>query len=171
LEPTDPIAERAPLSAPSLGPSRRRSIFFSYRREDTKLMIAGLVRDLGQRKVLRRVDLFLDLNDIVPGAEWRRVLDTELQRCDVVVALIGPDWLSSRLWEADDMVRWEIATALRRGVPVLPVLADASLPRASELVPDLRDLTAREAYVFNLRTYSTSIAGLADAVTSLLGAQ
>lgn len=148
----------------------RRSVFVSYRRQDTKLMVAGLVRDLGRRKGLRQVDLFLDLTDIPPGAEWHRVLDAELRTCDVLVAVIGPDWHTPRLRETGDVVRREIATALERGVPVVPVLVEARMPVAVDLEPDLRGLTERQALDFDLSAYGASVAKLATTLVDLLAA-
>ena len=133
-------------------------------------MVPGLVCQLGKRKALRQVDLFLDLNDVPPGAEWPRVLDTELRTCDVLVAVIGPEWVTPRLREPGDVVRREIATALKRGVPVVPLLVDARMPAAADLGADLQGLTKRQAFDFDVTAYGLSVAGLAATLVDLLAA-
>jgi len=148
----------------------KRSVFVSYRRQDTKLMVAGLVRDLGRRKSLRDVDLFLDLTDIPVGVEWPHVLDVELRTCDVLVAVIGPNWVTPRLRDPGDIVRREITTALERGVPVVPLLVDARMPAGGDLGPELRRLTDRQAFTFDVTAYGASVARLATTLVDLLEA-
>ena len=73
--------------------------------------------------------------------------------CDVLIALIGRQWLTStdaagqrRLGDPEDLVRREIATALRRNIRVIPVLIqDMSMPRVANLPDDLQPLTRRNA--------------------------
>jgi TIR domain-containing protein len=163
-----PVSVAPGLPAPP--PPRRRSVFVSYRRHDTKLMVPGLVRDLGRRKALRQVDLFLDLTDIPPGTEWPRVLDAELRTCDVLVAIIGPTWLTPRLREPGDVVRREIGTALNRGAPVVPLIVDTRMPASTDLAPDLQSLTRWQAFVFDLAAYSASVAKLSTTLGDLLAA-
>jgi hypothetical protein len=51
-----------------------------------------------------------------------------------------------RLHEPDDYVRFEVRTALRRGVRVIPVLVEGTRPpRQQELPPDLRRLARLNA--------------------------
>jgi hypothetical protein len=168
----EPAAE-VPTAAPEEPQVRdrvrpRRSIFVSYRRSDAKMMVPALVRDLGREKLLRRVDMFLDLNDVRAGARWRAVLDRELRQCTLLLAVIGPDWLRStadrRAHDQADLVRHEIATALRRGIPVLPVLVEASMPREADLAPDIRPLAGRQGFVFDLPRYARSIEELATEI-------
>jgi TIR domain-containing protein len=146
----------------------RRSVFVSYRRHDTKLMVPGLVRDLGKRKSLRHVDLFLDLTDIPAGSRWASVLDAELQSCDVLVAVIGPNWMTPLLRDPDDVVRREITTVLGRGVPVVPLLVDTQPPDVDALGPELGGLADWQALIFDIAAYGSSVTRLATALTDLL---
>jgi hypothetical protein len=64
--------------------------------------------------------------------------------CDALVAVIGRRWLNARykgrrrLDDPQDFVHTEIATALTRKVPVIPVLVDgAEMPTAAQLPPPL----------------------------------
>jgi hypothetical protein len=170
----DPGSSHAetPVPAPPgrVHPPRRtrRSVFVSYRRHDTKLMVPGLVRDLGKRKSLRHVDLFLDLTDIPAGSRWASVLDAELRSCDVLVAVIGPNWMTPRLRDPGDVVRREITTVLGRGVPVVPLLVDAQPPDVDALGPELGGLADRQALMFDVAAYGSSVTRLATALTDLL---
>ena len=74
--------------------------------------------------------------------------------CDAFLALIGPTWLDSkdaagkrRLDDPTDFVRQEIATALKRNIPVTPVLLqDARMPAEQSLPDDLKDLAFRNGF-------------------------
>jgi len=71
----------------------------------------------------------VDVDLIRPGDEWRAVLDRELTRSAALLAIIGPAWehltnhdSQPRIRDADDVVRYEIATALDKRLLVIPVL-------------------------------------------------
>ncbi len=126
-------------------------IFISYRREDAAgdagRLYDRLVEHFGRDRVFR------DIDNIQPGGRFPRVIDEQLSRCDVLIALIGRRWLSEanaegrpRLEDPDDFVRLEIATALRRDVTVIPALLDkAEMPRSAALPSDLRPLASCQA--------------------------
>ena len=80
----------------------------------------------------------MDVAGIKPGHDFRRAIDEHVASCGVLLAVIGKSWLdakdeSSRLRLEDpmDFVRLEIASALKRDIPVIPVLVrGASMPWA-----------------------------------------
>src|SRR5262249_43502002 len=80
-----------------------------------------------------------------------KVLRNEVAKCDVLLAVIGPNWLNvgdeaghRRLDNPSDFVRIEIATALQRDIPVIPILLDgAKIPRAEQLPDDIQELAVR----------------------------
>jgi hypothetical protein len=126
-------------------------IFISYRRDDA-IAWAGrlfdrLVAAFGSGRV------FMDIEGGIPrGAEFGRVLDEALRTCDVLLAVIGPRWLklhrdgAPRIAAKDDWVRNEIRTALRRGIPVIPVLVGrGKWPEAQDVPEDIRPLLMRES--------------------------
>jgi formylglycine-generating enzyme required for sulfatase activity len=130
-------------------------IFISYRRaEDNKSYIVGTIHEK-LAKVFGEKDIFRDIYDIPGGAEWRDVLNHEINSCKVMLVVIGPDWanLSSpngekRLFDPTDVTRWEVETGLRRSteenVTVIPVLViDAKLPTTAELPESLRPLLGK----------------------------
>jgi hypothetical protein len=95
----------------------------------------------------------MDVDAIQPGRDFRHAIDESIHKCSVLLAIVGHRWLESRnalgvrrLDEEDDLVRIEIASALRRNIPVIPVLVrGARMPRAEELPEDLRELAYRNA--------------------------
>ena len=128
------------------------SIFISYRRDDTKAEARSIFERL-QRGPVGRRRLFMDVDDIERGRDFRAVLDAHLGQCAALLALIGPNWLDARdaagrrrLDDPSDFVRLEIGAALARGVPVVPVLLDnAQLPAPEALPDDLKPLCFRQA--------------------------
>lgn len=126
-------------------------IFVSYRRIDTMAWAGHLFADL--RKSFGASQVFMDINGGIPrGADFEQVLTTALDGCDALLALIGPQWIgctradgTRRLDAPDDWVRNEISTALRRNIPVMPVvLGGAALPDETALPEDLRALRKRQ---------------------------
>jgi len=126
------------------------SVFISYRRDDASANAGRLFDWLTEQ--FGRAHVFLDTDKIASGDDFLRVLDERLAASDVLLAVIGPRWLAiadergRRLDQPDDYVRRELATALARGTPVIPVLVGgARMPRAEELPEPLRALAGRDA--------------------------
>jgi hypothetical protein len=127
-------------------------IFINYRREDS-LSTAGRLHDrLAQ--AFGRNSLFMDVDHIPPGVDFVSYLNGQVARCNLFFAVIGPQWLSTknekgerRIDDPDDFVVVEIAAALERQIPVIPVLVDgARMPSANELPDSLRPLVRRHAF-------------------------
>ena len=110
-------------------------IFISYRRDDTEGQAGRLYGDLVEQFGPDAV--FMDVAGIEVGRDFRKAIDEHVSSCGLLLALIGTSWLSSesgarrrRLDDSSDFVRLEIATALRRDIPVVPVLVrGAKMPR------------------------------------------
>jgi hypothetical protein len=117
-------------------------IFISYRRADSQLGAAELHRQLALIGGAS-AEIFLDLASINPGEPYPERIATRVAECDILLAVIGPDWLDAkgsdgvrRLENDNDYVRLEIASALQRGTRVVPVFLErppldekADLPR------------------------------------------
>jgi TIR domain/Sel1 repeat len=124
-------------------------VFISYRRADTSAYAGRLYDHLVAHFGADHV--FMDVDAIEPGQEFSAVITQTLDRCDTLVALIGPQWLDQqtpgggrRLDEVADFVRREIAMALQRERRVIPVLVGgASLPAEAQLPEELRPLLRR----------------------------
>ena len=127
-------------------------IFISYRRDDSARYAGRLFDHLAARFGAKNV--FMDIDTIEPGEDFRTVVENAVSTCDVVLAMIGKQWLSlsdaqggRRLDDPRDWVRIEIATALANSrVRVIPVLVrDASMPGGDQLPSDLKELAWRNA--------------------------
>lgn len=126
-----------------------RAIFISYRRDDTEGQAGRLFQDLSEAFGADMV--FMDVTAIEPGIDFRKAIEKNTASCGVLLALIGRNWLGAvdekgarRLDNPNDFVRLETASALRRDIPVVPVLVHgARMPRDDELPEDLRDLAFR----------------------------
>jgi hypothetical protein len=116
-------------------------IFISYRRADTAnqagWLADRLVAQYGRNQVVKDVD------SIQLGNDFADVIAAAVTSCNVLLALIGHQWLAAAPG-GDDYVRVEIESALTRGVQVIPVLVDgARMPTAAELPPSLALLAQR----------------------------
>lgn len=123
-------------------------IFISYRREDTRYIAKSIYNQL--RTHFGKKSIFFD-TDIPAGTDFRKWLNEEVQQCQVLIAIIGPNWLgprdngdSYRIHDPSDWVRFEIESALARDILVIPLLVEmATLPKKSELPESLQDLVFR----------------------------
>ncbi len=105
----------------------------------------------------------MDIDAIALGEDFVKAVETTVAKCDVLIAVIGANWLTSkndqgdrRLDKPEDFVRMEIATALSRDIRVIPVLVDGALmPQSTELPDNLKPLVRRNA----LRISDTSFDG------------
>jgi hypothetical protein len=121
-------------------------IFLSYRREDSGPYARLLKTHLAEH--FPDAQVFMDLDSIEAGLDFADVIESAVRSCAVLVALIGGNWLTisdedgnRRLDDPDDFVRFEVRTALKRCVRVIPVLLDgAKAPRQQQLPADLRKL-------------------------------
>jgi hypothetical protein len=126
-------------------------IFISYRREETAYPAGWLYDRLADRFGSGQV--FKDVDSIQLGDDFVEVITRAVGSCDVLLALIGDQWLTitdehgrRRLDDPDDFVRLEIEAALTRKVRVIPILVDgARMPRADELPDSLVRLVRRQA--------------------------
>jgi hypothetical protein len=104
-----------------------RAIFISYRREDAEGQAGRLFDDLVTN--FGNGSVFMDVAGIEPGRDFREAIDEQVATCGVLLALIGTNWLEAhdksgrrRLDDPMDFVRLETAAALKRDIPVIPVL-------------------------------------------------
>jgi hypothetical protein len=140
--------------------------FISYRRDDS----AGHVGRLYDALVAHfgRQRLFFDIDHIAPGQDFVQVLDASLNRCSVLLVVIGKRWAGTgrvggrRIDQADDFVRLEVAAALRRqDLRVIPVLIQGTkMPSPASLPDDLKDLARRNATELSDTRWKEDIARL-----------
>ena len=147
-----------------------RAIFISYRRDDSEgqagRLYDDLIRQFGEGSV------FMDVAGIEPGLDFRKVIDKNVSSCGVLLALIGPGWVDAkdetgrrRLDNPLDFVRLETAAALKRDIPVVPVLvAKARMPRVEQLPDDLKELAYRNCVDLTHARWDTDVQVLVKAL-------
>jgi formylglycine-generating enzyme required for sulfatase activity len=124
-----------------------KKVFISYRRVDSRSITLAIRLRLSQEPDL---DVFQDITNIPDGYDFRTYLKEGVTECDVLVVVIGNQWLEvaddqgrRRLDNPDDFVRIEVKTGLERNGQclVLPVLVnDAAPPPETRLPDDLKAL-------------------------------
>lgn len=131
--------------------SERRPVFISYRREDEPGYAGWLYElmgaELGHDRIFKDIEGGLRDGDDYPDELARRVAD-----CDVLLAVIGPGWLTAedeggrrRLDNPADWVRIEIASALAQSKRVVPVLVNgARYLHGDDLPEDLKPLARKQ---------------------------
>ena len=136
LRRSGPTTGGPPSEAPA--GDTKQLVFVSYRRSAGRSFPQLLVGRLRQHL---DADVFFDQDAIQPGDKWRERIDDALNRATALLAVIDPGWVGPRISQEGDVLRHEIATALRRGILVLPVLySRADRPSTGQLPPDLADL-------------------------------
>ena len=127
----------------------RDQIFISYRRNDAAY-VTGHINDL-LRHEFGDEAVFTDVDNIALGVDFRAVLDETVSQCQVLLAVIGSEWVSAkdgdgqlRLHDPADFVRIEIESALNRNIPVIPLLVSgATMPAAEDLPESMHGLVFR----------------------------
>ncbi|MFB8829412.1 TIR domain-containing protein [Azotobacter sp. CWF10] len=132
---------------------RKPTVFISYRRVDTLIYAEKIHKRLEAE--LGKSNVFFDKKDIDLGVNFSRVIEQRVASCQVLLVLVGPDWLDPpdengvrhrRLEDPNDYVRLEIEEGLKREhtCRVIPVLVHgARMPKADELPPAIAELSGR----------------------------
>jgi hypothetical protein len=122
-------------------------IFICYRREDSQWPAQWIYNDLTKHFGVESV--VFDVDTIPPGTDFREYLNEEVSKCDILLTVIGDQWLEilkQRHDEPKDFVRIEIQAALEREIPVVPILVGkASVPNEKNLPPELAGLAYKQA--------------------------
>ena len=145
-----------------------RAIFISYRREDAEGQAGRLFTDL--TRIFGAGSVFMDVAGLKAGRDFRQAIDEQVASCGVLLAVIGKSWLgvadgsgNRRLDDPHDFVRLETAAALKRDIPVVPVLVHgAPMPKADQLPPDMADLVYRSALEVTHARWDSDVEVLAN---------
>ena len=149
-------------------------IFISYRRADSEGYVGRLYDHLAQK--FRPEEIFFDVDAIRPGADFVQALEGAVTQCEVMIAVIGPSWISitdengqRRLDQWNDFVRIEIAAALKQEKTVIPVLVQrARMPNPDELPDDLTSLARRNAIQLSHERFGYDVGVLTKAIQDVL---
>jgi hypothetical protein len=122
------------------------SIFICYRREDSQFITDRVFDHLARH--FSRKDLFKDVDNIPLGADFRTNIENAIRQSTIVLAVIGPSWLSAkdstgqrRIDNPNDAVHVELSSALQLKRTIIPLLVGgAQMPTADGLPPALQPL-------------------------------
>lgn len=164
----DPPQARTP-------PVTTDGVFISYRRQDEPNFAGRLYDRLVGR--FGASGVFMDVDSIELGLDFVQVIDRFLAQCQVVVVVIGRNWLDvrdtagrRRLDNPNDYVRLEIESALRREVRVIPILVEgAQVPEAGDLPPSLEPLARRNGVEMSHARFGSDADRLIDTLDRILG--
>jgi uncharacterized protein YecT (DUF1311 family) len=150
-------------------------IAISSRRSDsqdiTGRIFDRLVQQYGKNTVFR------DIDSIQPGIDFRTQIAEALASTDVLLVMVGPRWFGqaagarNRIESTADPVRIEVETALKRSIPIIPVLVGGMrMPEVGKLPASLGDLAYRHAVtVDGGRDFDHHVEGLIRALDRILG--
>lgn len=150
-------------------------VFISYRRDDAAAHAGRLFDRLRDR--FGEQSVFLDVDSIEPGVNFRDAIDAALSRCKALLVVIGPRWISvtgptgwRRIDEPRDFVRLEIEMALHRGIRVIPVLVDgAAWPPADNLPATLAELADLQAVEISHAQFHSDSQRLIEGLARITG--
>jgi hypothetical protein len=151
------------------------SIFICYRREDsadvTGRVYDRLIDHFGPERV------FMDVEAIRLGYDFRSEIDQTIKVCSIGIVMIGDKWLAEvdgkrRIDDENDRVRIEIEAALRREIPIIPVLTrGASHPTKAILPASLEDLAYRHGTSIRHEHFRGDVDSLISQMDKLLARQ
>jgi hypothetical protein len=152
---------------------RAGRIFINYRRgqslAEAQHLATILSNDFG------RPHVFIDVRGINGFSDWFETLRQQVEGSAAMISVIGPRWLDaadesgSRLDNPEDFVRFEIAEALRRGIPVLPVLLDgAALPPKTRLPAELHGMLRRQGMDLHAKRFPEDAAAISKLLRKVL---
>jgi len=121
----------------------------------------------------------MDVDSIGPGEDFINVIETAVGKCEILIAVIGRDWLTitdetgkRRLDNPEDFNRVEIAAALNRNIRVIPVLVqDAEMPRRDQLPEALAGLSRRNAIELSDARWKYDVDRLIKVIQEQVGQQ
>ena len=148
----------------------RDTVFLSYRRDDVPWAAARLADHLEHHLGVGSV--FRDVNSISSGINFRDRLLDAISRSAIGLVVIGPKWHDSfdARHPEHDYVLWEVATLLRMGKKVVPVLFEDA-PLSSRVLPaSIDDLRFLQGTILrDDTTYGATIETLSALALSCVG--
>jgi hypothetical protein len=149
-------------------------IFISYRRDEST-GYAGRIHE-GLARVYGTDSVFMDMDDIDPGADFVRAIEDQISACDVLLVLIGNQWLTvqnagkRRIDDPNDFVHVEISRALARDIRIIPVLLNnARMPAERDLPDAIKNLCRHQAIPLSEERWDYDFGKLVEALSARSG--
>lgn len=119
---------------------------------------------LADPSITTAVEVFRDVRQRL-GTQWPETIREELSEADIVVSIIGPEWLSARdqhykrrIDQEDDWVRQELEIALQLNKTIIPLLFDESpMPPPEALPPSLAALSSRQGLPVRTGSFDSDV--------------
>ncbi|MDF1755763.1 MAG: toll/interleukin-1 receptor domain-containing protein [Verrucomicrobiales bacterium] len=150
-------------------------LFLSYRRSDLNGHASAMVGRIHDRlqSHFGRDNVFMDVDSIPPGVDFVEHLNHAVSKADVLLAVVGPNWvelLKARAADSDDFVKIEVKAALDRSIPVIPLLVGAAqMPSKQDLPEELGSFVFRNAVVVDSgRDFNSHMRRLIDDIEKLV---
>ncbi len=148
-------------------------IFLNYRRHWASGHAGRLYDRLAQH--FGDANVFMDI-EMPLGIDFVAYINDMVQQCDVLLALIDRDWLGMadtsggrRLDNPSDFVRLEIAAALSRNIPVIPIyVQDTVPPQETELPDNIQGLARRQGLRLSDLEFHANVDRLIRALEAML---
>jgi hypothetical protein len=148
-------------------------VFLSYRRDDTQPSAILLYNELAKR--VGASTICMDIYTIPGGGNWFEYIERTLGKSALVLALIGPNWLTAtdeagrRLDDPSDVLRKELELALKRDVRLIPLLVQgATMPRAADLPESLHGIVDRFPVTIGAASFNADMDRLTSMVERIL---
>ena len=149
-------------------------VFISYRRQDSAYPAGWLYDRLVER--LGSGQVFKDVDSIELGDDFVQRIAAAVGSCDILLALIGPQWLnirdsggSRRIDDSEDFVRLEIEAAVSRNVLLIPILVEgAEMPRRDQLPESISAVSRRQALELSPHRFGADTSQLLDVIQRTL---
>ena len=159
-QPTTPNTQtKTKAQTPPNKTKPKGSIFISYRRDDSR-EITGRICDrlnheFGQETIFRDVD------SIPAGVDFREHINKTIEGCRAFLVVIGSQWVEAknslgqqRIALDTDPVKVEIEMALKKGIPIIPVLVkNGVMPEEPQLPDAIKLLAYRNAITIPAEPY------------------
>jgi len=147
-------------------------IFINYRRQDSEGYVGRLYDRLSTH--FDSQDIFMDVTSIEPGQDFVEALEEAVSNCDVLLAIIGPQWLTlqsddgeRRLDAWNDFVRIEIEAAIKHEKLIIPVLVGrARMPSPKDLPESIVSLSRRNSLELSHQHFSRDVEQLVKSIKS-----
>lgn len=150
-------------------------VFLCYRTDDALDLSGRLYDRLALAYGADRV--FRDTDSMPAGVEYKQHILEQVSRSCVLIVVIGPHWLSikdedgsRKLEEPRDILRAEIATALKREIPIIPVFVHgATMPQEEELPEDIRSLVGWQGIDLHHKHWREGVERLIKELDRIMG--
>ena len=129
-------------------------IFLNYRRDDTAAVADSI---FGRLKESFGDVVFKDVDGMPAGRDFREYILSVMTTAQVVLIIVGPDWLRAdeesgqpRLFDEDDTLRSEIEAAIDQECLIVPVhVRGVGVPRRQQLPESIQPIVDLTWYEFD----------------------